>query len=194
LIEAIQATCDSKYYGNSGTFNINVILTDEGLAQKDKVIAAIFNYLQLIEKQGVSEAYYDEIKKVFALSFKYKDVNRDMSYVEWLSDQMLLYPVKNVLDADYVAEHLNKEAIITRIKSFTPDNARVWLIAPNQTTDKTAYFLNAPYKVDNITDELKATWTNLAKDFSFSLPELNPYIPDNLKMQKRQLLLSYLIT
>ena len=66
LIEAIQATCDSKYYGNSGTFNINVILTDEGLAQKDKVIAAIFNYLQLIEKQGVSEAYYDEIKKVFA--------------------------------------------------------------------------------------------------------------------------------
>ena len=182
LIEAIQATCDSKYYGNSGTFNINVILTDEGLAQKDKVIAAIFNYLQLIEKQGVSEAYYDEIKKVFALSFKYKDVNRDMSYVEWLSDQMLLYPVKNVLDADYVAEHLNKEAIITRIKSFTPDNARVWLIAPNQTTDKTAYFLNAPYKVDNITDELKATWTNLAKDFSFSLPELNPYIPDNFSI------------
>ncbi|OTQ70621.1 pitrilysin [Gilliamella apis] len=182
LIEAIQATCDSKYYGNSGTFNINVILTDEGLAQKDKVIAAIFNYLQLIEKQGVSEAYYDEIKKVFALSFKYKDVNRDMSYVEWLSDQMLLYPVKNVLDADYVAEHLNKEAIINRIKSFTPDNARVWLIAPNQTTDKTAYFLNAPYKVDNISDELKTTWTNLAKDFSFTLPELNPYIPDNFNI------------
>lgn len=185
LVEAIQATSDSKYYGNSGTFNINVILTDEGLAQKDKVIAAIFNYLQLIEKQGVSDAYYDEIKKVFALSFKYKDVNRDMSYVEWLSDQMLLYPVKNVLDSDYVAEHLNKDAIINRLKSFTPENVRVWLIAPNQTTDKTAYFLNAPYKVDNITDELKTSWADLGRAFSFSLPELNPYIPDNFNIVRQ---------
>ena len=185
LVEAIQATSDSQYYGNSGTFNINVILTDEGLAKKDMVIAAIFNYLQLIEKQGVSDAYYDEIKKIFALSFKYKDVNRDMSYVEWLSDQMLLYPVKNVLDSDYVADHLNKEAIIKRIQSFTPENARIWLIAPNQTTDKIAYFLNAPYKVANITDELKTTWTDLGKAFSFSLPELNPYIPDNFSIVKQ---------
>jgi protease III len=182
LIEGILANYNDNLYGNSGTFNINVALTDEGLAQKDKVIAAIFNYLQLIEKQGISDEYYEELKKVLALSFKYKDVDRDMSYVEWLSDQMLLYPTKNVLNADYVAEHLNKDDIIARLKSFTPENARVWLISPNQATNKTAYFLNAPYKVDNITDELKTTWENLGKAFSFSLPELNPYIPDNFNI------------
>lgn len=185
LIEGISSTYDSIRYGNSGTFSINVSLTDEGLAQKDKVIGAIFNYLQLIQKQGVSEAYYEELRKVLALQFKYEDVERDMSYVEWLSDQMLLYPVQNVLNSDYVATNFDKAAIIARLKSLTPDNIRVWVISPDQTTDKTAYFVKAPYKIENITSEQKASWSTLGKSFTFTLPELNPYIPDDFSITKQ---------
>ena len=179
LIENISASSDPIRYGNSGVLSINVSLTDDGLAQKDKVIAAIFNYLQLIQKDGVKDTYYEELKKVLALEFKYQDIERDMSYVEWLSDQMLLYPIQNILNADFIASHFDKDAIINRLKSLTPDNARIWTIAPNQPTDKVAYFVEAPYKIDAITSEQKSNWSNLAKSFSFTLPELNPYIPDD---------------
>jgi protease III len=185
LIEGISSSINPIRYGNSGILSINVSLTDDGLAQKDKVIGAIFNYLQLIQKEGISDAYYQEIQKVLALEFKYQDVERDMSYVEWLSDQMLLYPVQNVLNSDYVATHFDKSAITARLKSLTANNARIWVISPNQTTNKTAYFVDAPYKIDNITSEQKASWLALGKNFTFSLPELNPYIPDNFKILKQ---------
>ncbi|OCG45003.1 pitrilysin [Gilliamella sp. Choc5-1] len=185
LIEGISSSINPIRYGNSGIFSINVSLTDDGLAQKDKVIGAIFNYLQLIQKQGISDAYYEELKKVLALEFKYQDVERDMSYVEWLSDQMLLYPVQNVLNSDYVATHFDKSAITARLKSLTANNARIWVISPNQATNKTAYFVDAPYKIDNITSEQKASWLALGKNFTFSLPELNPYIPDSFTILKQ---------
>ncbi|MWP48859.1 MULTISPECIES: pitrilysin [unclassified Gilliamella] len=185
LIEGISSSINPIRYGNSGIFSINVSLTDDGLAQKDKVIGAIFNYLQLIQKQGISDAYYEELKKVLALEFKYQDVERDMSYVEWLSDQMLLYPVKNILNSDFIANNFDKTAITARLKSLTPDNVRVWIISPNQTTNKTAYFVDAPYKIDNITSEQKANWLALGKNFTFSLPELNPYIPDDFSIVKQ---------
>ncbi|WP_085163941.1 pitrilysin [Gilliamella bombi] len=185
LIEGISSSINPIRYGNSGMLSINVSLTDDGLAQKDKVIGAIFNYLQLIQKQGISDAYYEELKKVLALEFKYQDVERDMSYVEWLSDQMLLYPVKNILNSDFIANNFDKTAITARLKSLTPDNVRVWIISPNQTTNKTAYFVDAPYKIDNITSEQKANWLALGKNFTFSLPELNPYIPDDFSIVKQ---------
>ncbi|OCG60005.1 pitrilysin [Gilliamella sp. GillExp13] len=185
LIEGISSSINPIRYGNSGMLSINVSLTDDGLAQKDKVIGAIFNYLQLIQKQGISDAYYEELKKVLALEFKYQDVERDMSYVEWLSDQMLLYPVKNILNSDFIANNFDKTAITARLKSLTPDNVRVWIISPNETTNKTAYFVDAPYKIDNITSEQKANWLALGKNFTFSLPELNPYIPDNFSIVKQ---------
>jgi protease III len=185
LIEGIQAGSDPIRYGNSGIFSINATLTNEGLAQKDKVIGAIFNYLQLMQKEGISDTYYQEMQKMLALGFKYQDVERDMSYVEWLSDQMLLYPVQNVLNSDYVATYFDKSAITARLKSLTADNARIWVIAPNQTTNKTAYFVDAPYKVDNITRDQKSNWATLGKNYAFNLPELNPYIPDDFSIMKQ---------
>ncbi|MDF7669839.1 pitrilysin [Orbaceae bacterium ESL0721] len=179
LIESLHADNDPIRYGNSGTFSITATLTDAGLAQKDTVIAAIFDYLKLIQKEGISNDYYQEIKKVLTLDFKYQNIVRDMSYVEWLSDQMLLYPIQNILDADYVADNFNKTAIMNRLKELTIDNVRIWTIAPELEVNKTAYFVDAPYKISDITSEQKANWLNLGRSFKFSLPELNPYIADD---------------
>lgn len=185
LIEGISASFDPIRYGNSGIFSINVSLTDQGLAEKDKVIGAIFNYLQLIQKDGVSDIYYEELKKVLALKFRYQNIERDMSYVEWLSDQMLAYPVENILNSDYIATHFDKAAVLARLKSLTPDNVRLWVISPDQTTNKIAYSLNVPYQIDNITQEQKINWKNFAKTYSFSLPTTNPYIPDDFTIVKQ---------
>lgn len=184
LVEGINTSFDPTRFGNSGIFSINVSLTDEGLLQKDEVIGAIFNYLHLIQKEGISQVYYDELKKVLALQFKYQTIERDMSYVEWLSDQMLVYPTAHVLNSDYIAERFDKSAIAQRLQTLTPDNLRLWVISPNQSTDKTAYFLDAPYKIKNITDEQKSQWATLGAHYTFSLPALNTYIPDDFSISE----------
>lgn len=71
LAENISASSESYIDRNQGSFTIYVSLTDKGLAEKDKVISAIFSYIQLIQNKGVSERYFKEIANVLDLSFRY---------------------------------------------------------------------------------------------------------------------------
>ena len=185
LIESINAYNDPIRYGTSGVFSIYVNLTDNGLAEKDRVLASIFSYLKLLKKEGIDKRYYDELQKVLALEFKYSDITQDMSYVEYLSDQMLLYPTQHILDADYVANHFNKQAIEQRLESLTLKNARIWFIAPNQKTDKRAKFLDVPYQIENISTSQINQIMKEADQLQFSLPLLNPYIPDRFEIDQK---------
>lgn len=182
LIESISAFNDPLRYGTEGMYGIFINLTDQGLAEKDKVIASLFSYLQLLREKGIKPEYYNELQKILALDFKYPDITRDMSYVNWLSGQLLNYPIEHILDADYVATHFNPEKIAKRIESFTPSNARIWLIAPNQNTDKRAYFVDAPYRINAISQQQIDEIMQQAKQLSFDLPKLNPYISDRFEV------------
>ncbi|CAG9427867.1 pitrilysin [Providencia alcalifaciens] len=184
LAEGISASASPNADRNYGSFSIYVTLTDKGLAERDQVIAAIFAYIDLIKNQGVSEDYFDEIAKVLNLSFRYGSIVRDMNYIEWLSDQMITMPVNHVLDSDYVADKYNPTAIKQRLSELTAKNARIWFISPNEPSNKKAYFVDAPYQVDKISEKQFTEWADLESKMTFKLPKLNPYIPDNLSLIK----------
>ncbi len=182
LAEAISAGADPMVDRNGGVFVISVSLTDKGLAKRDEVIAAIFNYINLMRKQGISEQYFQEISHVLDLDFRYPSITRDMDYIEWMVDAMLRVPVEHVLDSSYLADKYDPKAIAARLDGMTPQEARIWFISPDEPHNKTAYFVNAPYQVDRITQAQFDKWQNMQQEFSFSLPALNPYIPDNFDL------------
>ncbi|PHM62094.1 pitrilysin [Xenorhabdus ishibashii] len=184
LIESIGASANPKADGNSGSFDIYVSLTDKGLEHRDQVIAAIFSYINLLKQQGINKSYFDEMAKVLNLSFQYASIVRNMNYIEGLSDAMLVLPISHVLDADYVADEFNPKAIASRLDELTPENARIWFISPTEPHNKEAYFVQAPYQVNKITPKQLAEWKKLEQGDLFSLPELNPYIPDDLSLVK----------
>ncbi|UBX49697.1 pitrilysin [Providencia alcalifaciens] len=184
LAEGISASASPNADRNYGSFSIYVTLTDKGLAERNQVIAAIFSYIDLIKNQGVNQDYFDEIAKVLNLSFRYGSIVRDMNYIEWLSDQMITMPVNHVLDSDYVADKYNPTAIKQRLSELTAKNARIWFISPNEPSNKKAYFVDAPYQVDKISQKQFTEWADLESKMTFKLPKLNPYIPDNLSLIK----------
>lgn len=182
LADGINAGADPMIDRNQGVFNISVSLTDKGLAERDRVIAAIFSYLAKIHQQGIKQEYFDEIADVMALDYRYPALTRDMDYVEWLVDTMLRVPVEHVLDSPYLTDQFDPAAISSRLDELTPQNARYWYISPEEPHNKTAYFVEAPYQVDKIPAEQFAKWNVAAQQISLSLPELNPYIPDSLAL------------
>lgn len=184
LAESIGAGADPMIDRNGGVFSISISLTDKGLAERDRVIAAVYDYLKLLREQGVKQSYFDEIAHVLDLDFRYPSITRDMDYIEWLVDNMLRVPVQNVLDSSYLADKYDPQAINARLASMTPENARIWFISPNEPHNKTAYFVDAPYQVDRITAQQFAAWNNLEQRISLSLPALNPYIPDDFSLIK----------
>ena len=184
LVEGIRADSDPVVNGNSGVLAISATLTDKGLAHRDEVVAAIFSYLSLLRDKGVDKRYFDELAHVLDLDFRYPSITRDMDYVEWLADTMIRVPVEHTLDAVNIADQYDAEAIKARLAMMTPQNARIWYISPNEPHNKTAYFVDAPYQVDKISEQTFANWQKKASEIALKLPELNPYIPDDFSLIK----------
>jgi len=184
LAEGIRADSDPIVNGNSGVLAISATLTDKGLAHRDEVVAAIFSYLQLLREKGVDKRYFDELSHVLDLDFRYPSITRDMDYVEWLADTMIRVPVEHTLDAVNIADQFDAEAVKARLAMMTPQNARIWYISPQEPHNKTAYFVDAPYQVDKISDQTFVDWQQKSNAIALSLPELNPYIPDDFTLQK----------
>ncbi|WP_312269105.1 pitrilysin [Pseudescherichia sp.] len=184
LAEGIRGDSDPVVNGNSGVLAISATLTDKGLAHRDEVVAAIFSYLQLLREKGVDKRYFDELSHVLDLDFRYPSITRDMDYVEWLADTMIRVPVEHTLDAVNIADQFDAEAVKARLAMMTPQNARIWYISPQEPHNKTAYFVDAPYQVDKISDQTFADWQQRSNAIALKLPELNPYIPDDFTLQK----------
>ncbi|MCV9879196.1 pitrilysin [Brenneria izbisi] len=184
LVESIGAGADPVIDRNGGIFAISVSLTDKGLAQRDEVIAAIFSYLRQIRHEGIQQRYFDEIARVLDLDFRYPSISRDMDYIEWLVDTMLRVPVEHTLDAMYLADQFDPAAIAQRLDAMTPQNARIWMISPNEPHNKVAYFVDAPYEVKKIPAATFTKWQTLGEKISLSLPTTNPYIPNDFSLIK----------
>lgn len=186
LVEGISANSDPIVNGNSGVLAISASLTDKGLANRDQVVAAIFSYLNLLREKGIDKQYFDELANVLDIDFRYPSITRDMDYVEWLADTMIRVPVEHTLDAVNIADRYDAKAVKERLAMMTPQNARIWYISPKEPHNKTAYFVDAPYQVDKISEQTFADWQQKAANIALSLPELNPYIPDDFSLIKSE--------
>lgn len=184
LVEGIRGDSDPVVNGNSGVLAISATLTDKGLANRDRVVAAIFSYLQLLREKGIDKRYFDELAHILDLDFRYPSITRDMDYVEWLADTMIRVPVAHTLDSVNIADQFDAKAVQARLDEMTPQNARIWYISPDEPHNKKAYFVDAPYQVEKITPDRFAAWQKDEAEIELKFPELNPYIPDDFSLIK----------
>jgi len=182
LVEGIRGDSDPVVNGNSGVLAISATLTDKGLANRDRVVAAIFSYLQLLREKGIDKRYFDELAHILDLDFRYPSITRDMDYVEWLADTMIRVPVAHTLDSVNIADQFDAKAVQARLDEMTPQNARIWYISPDEPHNKKAYFVDAPYQVEKITADRFAAWQKDEAGIDLKFPELNPYIPDDFSL------------
>lgn len=167
LAEEINVNIVPDVSRNNGIFSINILLTDKGLGNRDKIIEAIFSYIDLLEEQGIKSVYFNEIANVMKLSFQHNSIVRDMNYIQQLSNQMLNIPIAHLLHANYIADRFDPKAISSRLAELTPYNSRIWFIAPNEPHNKEAYFLNAPYQVGKINSQQYQRWYELKNNAFF---------------------------
>lgn len=182
LVDAVSGEANPMLYRNGGVFAISLSLTDKGLKHRDRVIAAVFSYLNMLRQGGISQRYFDEFAGIMNFNFHYPSITRDMEYVEWLAGTMLHVPIEHTLDAFYIADHYDTSAIKQRLQQMTPENARIWYISPNEPHNKTAYFVEAPYQVEHISQQRFTDWKKQEAEIKLSLPQLNPYIPDDFSL------------
>lgn len=168
-----------------GQFGIDVDLTEDGLANNEEVLYAVFQYIELLRVSLPQKWIYDELREVSEMNFRFKQktspsatvsrLAKDLQNVHVPSDYVLSKSVLRRYDPDLIVEYGGY---------LTVDNARVNLISQSVETDKKEKWYGTDYSVEDLSEELVAKLKKPALNGHLHLPNPNEFIPTNFEVEK----------
>ncbi|MDE1463920.1 insulinase family protein [Spartinivicinus poritis] len=170
-------------YGNYGSLSVNIELTQAGMKNRDKIVAIVMQYIDLVKQQGVNEKYFQEIKTSLDNEFRFLEKFDDFMYAAFLAEDMQNYPLQNVINAPYYYKTFDENAIESVLNQLTPETLNVWYISKNEKTDKQLHFYNGKYRIENISAETIAGWYD-STNMKLSLPSVNRMLPETFAIKK----------
>lgn len=182
LSEGLYTSFDAKEYGNAGSFNLYIDLTETGLNSRDKVMAIVLQYLDLLRAKGVDQKYFSEIKQSLSNSFRFKEKSNDYNYAMQIAADLQHLPTEYVLSSDYEYQRFNPQAIQQVLDQLTLENARVFYIDQAQVTDSAMENFVGRYSVEDIAPTTEALWRALGQDITLNLPRINRLMPENFTL------------
>lgn len=161
---------------NYRDFTVSCSLSVEGLTKVDEITQAVFQYIKLIEKEGMQEWRYLEKRAVLESAFRFQEPARPMDVVSHLVMNMQHYPEHDVVYGDYKMECYDEALQISLLQHFTVDNMRSTLIAQGLEYDRQAKWYFTPYSVRPFAKEQKQSFQCINPGWEFKLPGKNPFI------------------
>ncbi|WED20980.1 insulinase family protein [Vibrio sp. JC009] len=161
---------------NFREFTVNLMLTPDGMEKTDEILQAVFQYIELIKTQGVEEWRYKEKQAVLESAFRFQEPTRPLELASHLVINLQHYPQEDVIYGDYKMTDYDADLIQSVLTRFTPENARITLIAQDQDFDREAKWYFTPYSVNKLTPEQIAMWSRPGTNSDVFLPEPNPFI------------------
>ena len=166
----------------SALFSVDIGLTPAGFENRDRVVEMFFNWVALIREQGIERWRYDQQSQLNQIAFRFQEKQDPVSYAYSLASMMQRYPVKDVLQANYVMNNFDSKLLSEIAGLLTVDNLFLTLTAPDIETDRVSLMYQTPYSVSAISPEQLARW-RAPRDYPLlGLPPANPYIPENLEL------------
>ncbi|MCG9731223.1 insulinase family protein [Shewanella sp. Isolate13] len=163
---------------NFKDYNISIQLTDRGLSELDTVVAATFEYIELIRLQGLESWRYDERAALLKVAFQYQEQVNSLDLASHLSINMHHYQIEDVIYGDYRMDGLRVDETKQLLALMTPQNMRVQLVACELDTNKQAAWYHSPYQIKTIDPDSIALWSKPSIRKELSLPKKNPFIND----------------
>ena len=135
LSEGLYTSYDADEYGNAGSFTLYIDLTETGLQNRDRVMAAVLKYLELLRNKGVDKKYFSEIKQSLSNSFRFKEKTNDYNYAMQIAADLQHVPTHYVLSSNYEYQRFNPQAAQRVLRGFftstkTNQAIAVWNILP----------------------------------------------------------------
>jgi len=182
LALGLSAGGDTTSLRNGVTLSLFVQLTEEGDRKRDEVLATIFAYFDLLRAQGLGETYFEQLRRMLDMEFRFAPLASGFDYVASAATQMLRHPVEDVNYGPYRLDSFDREAVNSVIEALRPENARIFQVGPDQPVDREAFFYQTPYSARPIEDSDIARWGKLSAGMELRLPDLNPFLPDDFSL------------
>merc|ERR1719348_2171860 len=174
-----------EYNSTYSMFPINITLTKEGYDNIDKVVQAVFGYLEMMMKEGPNPRIYKEIQKIEDLDFAFREEKQPSENVENLCENMQFFPPERYLDGDDLLFTFDPAIISEFISGLSRDKVNIFLRSkeiPANQLDQTEPWFGTPFSCSSI----PCSWTDPTKSsefsFEFHLPEPNQFIAEDTSL------------
>ncbi|XP_063610244.1 insulin-degrading enzyme-like isoform X2 [Penaeus indicus] len=165
-------------------FVVNVDLTEEGIEHVQDIVTAVFQYLNLLRREGSQEWVFEECKDLSAMTFRFKDKERPQSYTCALAEQLHYYPLEEVLCGGYLLSEYQPHLIDMVLTHLQPTNIRIAVVGKalaEKATDVEKWY-GTQYKMDNIEHEQLEQWEKAGFNELLKLPTKNEFVPTNFEL------------
>lgn len=165
-------------------FNICVYLTEDGFDHLDEVLAAVFSYLKLLQKEGPKEWIFREIQTIEANAFRFSNESDALGNVESLVLSLKQYPSKYILSGDTLFFEYDANAIRKIIDDINSRKFNIMITSTRRYNEKVTYESTEPWfgtmytEMDMPTKWIES-WEKAKPLPEFLLPEPNPFISDD---------------
>ncbi|XP_063708723.1 nardilysin-like [Culicoides brevitarsis] len=165
-------------------FMINIVLTDFGLENVEKVLSAVFSYLTLLEKSEISEKLFKELQQIEANSFKFQTEKQAIDNVEEFVVNIKYYEPQDILAGANLHYEFGEKDIREMIEALNERTFNVMItttkpVAGIEYNCREKWF-GTEYGTKNF------PWTQLWNEKSLipemHLPETNEFVPSNFEI------------
>jgi protease-3 len=181
-VSSLDAGASANHYGNYGELSITLDLTDEGMANRDEIVAMIMQYIELIKADGVDEKYFKEIKTSLDNDFRFLEKGDEFSYVANLVNSMQAYSTNYAINAPYYYGQFDANAIHNVLGQLTPETLRIWYISKDEKVTEKQHFYTGEYSIEDISADEISSWKKTGK-VDLTLPLVNRLLPENFEIK-----------
>ncbi len=163
-------------------FGVNIRLTEDGLANRDAVVALVFRYIELIRKEGIEPWRYAEQAQLAAQQFRFRNRPSLTQELIQLSSSLQKYPAAEVVRGDYLMNDYQPDILGDYLDAMSPEQAIITLTAPGVETAQREPLYDVPWGLRTVDKTVLAAWQQ-APEADLSLPAANPFIADNFLLK-----------
>ena len=166
---------------------IKVRLTDEGYNNINHIIEIVLSYIKYLQKEEIHKDFFEEIKKTSEIEFLTDEQYDPIDLCEDISSGLNTVKLNEEIYIKSKIEEYKPDLIKEILDYLSPKNLNIYLLS-----DKLRKEERIDYQKENIYGtEFKKEKVDFSsfiidiksnKDIDLSYPELNPFLPNNLKM------------
>ncbi|XP_046368976.2 insulin-degrading enzyme-like [Haliotis rufescens] len=169
-------------------FYVKVDLTEDGLEHTEDIVTLVYQYIHLLQKEGVHQWVHDECKKLKTIKFQFKDKETPNSYATSLARDNHIYKIEEALSGPYLLSEFRPDLILDLLNKLTPQNMSVTVVAKKYkgVTDLSERWYGTQYKVEPYSKTQLKHWDDSGLHDNLHLPDINEFIPENLDLVPRE--------
>ncbi|WP_010607026.1 insulinase family protein [Pseudoalteromonas maricaloris] len=187
LIEMMLPMLIPNSYGVEGTALVQFMLTEKGKIHQEKIVAAFFDYVELIKETGITEGYAAELKQMLNGQFESYQKPPALHLAMQFSRMMQTVPARDILHFDTYFKGFNSAVIRESLSNLTLEKARIWHISDDEKTGTSLQYAQGSYHVAPLSDSAKKSYADSGLNFKLHSPSVEEEVATQLVKQSNEL-------